>query len=168
MCTGRSAVLGHGRCQPLSQSNSDLYRDFSEHPTITAGWSPTSFLPSCALRRFAQRGQQRLWQVQLLRLRWCVSPWQAQAARSWGNPSPTLQTGMFRLAQSNDWTQVVGMGEVTDGTSNTIMMGEVTESYRINPTTTNWMFPLWAGGNNDQGGMWRMNSWGDCAVPSVT
>ncbi len=92
-------------------------------------------------------------------------PWQAQSAKSWGNPSRTIQTGMFRLAQSNDWTQVVGMGEITDGTSNSIMMGEVTESYFINPTTTNNCFPIWAGGNNNGGGQWRMNSWGRLCGP---
>ncbi len=92
-------------------------------------------------------------------------PWEAQAAKSWGNPSRTIQTGMFRLAQSNDWTQVVGMGEISDGTSNTIMMGEVTESYFINPTTTNTCFPIWAGGNNDGGGQWRMNAWGRLCGP---
>jgi len=93
------------------------------------------------------------------------APWQAQGAKSWGAPDRMTQTGMFRLAQSNDWTKVVGLAEVTDGLSNTIMMGEVTESYRINVGTTNWMFPIWAGGNNNEGGQWRMNSWGRLCGP---
>jgi len=72
---------------------------------------------------------------------------------------------MFRLAQSNDYTKVVSMQEVTDGLSNSIMMGEVSESHRINISSTGTMFPIWAGGNNDWGGQWRMNSWGRLCGP---
>jgi prepilin-type N-terminal cleavage/methylation domain-containing protein len=92
------------------------------------------------------------------------APWIAEN-RSWGQPTRLEQTGMFRLAQSNYTTEVVSFQEVTDGLSNTIMMGEVTDSYRNNLTSTNKMFPLWVGGNNDWGGQWRMNSWGRLCGP---
>lgn len=92
-------------------------------------------------------------------------PWQAQGNTSWGNPNRNIQTGMFRLAQSNDWTKVVGFNEVTDGLSNTIMMGEVTESYRNHGNSTDKTFPIWAGGNHDWSGQWRMCSWGRLCGP---
>jgi len=146
--------------------NSDLYREFirvsNNHGGIVAEEFSGFMCPSDVLPKEDNNG--------FGKSNYCVcvgddSPWEAQGATSWGSPSRMQQTGMFRLAQSNNDTKVVPMSEISDGTSNSIMMGEVTESYRINPTTINTMFPLWAGGNNDWGGQWRMNSWGRLCGP---
>jgi hypothetical protein len=85
-------------------------------------------------------------------------PWTGN--KGWGNPNRTSQNGMFRLAQSNDWTHCVPFAEVTDGLSNTIMLGEVTESHRIHAGKTDGAYPIWAGGNNNDNGQWRFCSWG--------
>jgi hypothetical protein len=147
-------------------SNSDSYREFirvsNNHGGMAAEEFAAFICPSDILPKEDNNG--------FGKTNYCVcvgddSPWEAQSATSWGSPSRTTQTGMFRLAQSNDYTQVVGMNEVTDGTSNTIMMGEVSASYRIQPSSTGTMFPLWAGGNNDWGGQWRMSSWGRLCGP---
>jgi prepilin-type N-terminal cleavage/methylation domain-containing protein len=87
------------------------------------------------------------------------------AGKSWGTPSRTLQSGMFRLAQNNDNTHCVGLEEVTDGLSSTLMIGEVTESRRVRITDTGKVFPIWAGGNNDWAGQWRICSWARLAGP---
>jgi len=151
---------------PHPQSSSDSYRNFfqtsNNHGGMGAEEFPAFMCPSDVLPKEDNNG--------FGKSNYCAcvgddSPWQAQSAKSWGSPSRTQQTGMFRLAQSNDYTQVVGMAEVTDGTSNTIMMGEVTESYFINPTAISSCFPLWAGSNNDGGGQWRMNAWGRLCGP---
>ncbi len=90
------------------------------------------------------------------------------AGKSWGTPSREEQTGMFRLAQNNNNTKCVGLEEITDGLSSTLMIGEVTESYRVGITDTGKVFPLWAGGNNDWAGQWRICSWARLAGPVCT
>lgn len=148
-------------------SNSDTYQpairvDRNHGNSIAKDKIPAFMCPSDVLPKEDDNGYGKS--------NYCVSvgddsPWQAQGAKSWNAPSRDIQTGMFRLAQSNDFTKVVGMAEVTDGLSNTIMMGEVTESYGINVATINGPFPIWAGGNNSGGGQWRMNSWGRLCGP---
>jgi prepilin-type N-terminal cleavage/methylation domain-containing protein len=148
-------------------SNSDNYGNFirvgnNHGNSIAMDELPAFMCPSDVLPKEDNNGYGKS--------NYCVcvgddSVWEVQGATSWGAPSRDIQTGMFRLAQSNDWTKVVGLSEVIDGTSNTIMMGEVTESFRINVSSTGTMFPIWAGGNNDWGGQWRMNSWGRLCGP---
>jgi len=58
--------------------------------------------------------------------------------------------GMLLYANENDNTYVVTMGQVSDGTSNTVMIGEVTESTNVSSANNNnARFPVWCGG---QGG----------------
>ncbi|HPU06797.1 MAG TPA: DUF1559 domain-containing protein [Thermogutta sp.] len=95
-------------------------------------------------------------------------PWVNQymsGGLSWSEPSASLQNGMFRLAQTNDYHFVTTFSEIIDGTSNVIAVGEVSESPNISRTQTDRMFPLWAGGNNDWAGQWRISSWARVAGP---
>lgn len=147
-------------------SNSDNYQPAIEtgrnHGGVVTDEIPAFMCPSDVLPKEDNNG--------FGKSNYCVcvgddSPWEAQGATAWTSPSRNIQTGMFRLAQENNWTKVVSLAEVTDGTSNTIMMGEVTESYRINVASIDKMFPLWAGGNNDWNGQWRMSSWGRLCGP---
>jgi prepilin-type processing-associated H-X9-DG protein len=64
-----------------------------------------------------------------------------------------LQTGMIGWDNDNINTWCRGMQECTDGTSNTFLIGEVGKSAGlIEPGITNHgNFPIWAGGNDDQG-----------------
>jgi hypothetical protein len=147
-------------------SNSDQYRDYIRtsrnhggipQEEIEAWMCPSDVLPKEDNNGFGKSN-------------YCVcvgddSPWQAQGGVSWGSPSRTAQTGMFRLAQSNNATHCVSFSEVTDGLSNTFMMGEVTETHNVHPNRRGRVFPLWVGGNNDWGGRWRMNSWGRLCGP---
>lgn len=98
------------------------------------------------------------------------TPWvnyfTANGATSWTAPSgQTGQDGVFRLAQDNSNHYVTNMGLITDGTSNVLAIGEVTVSSNVHPTQTGRVFPLWAGGNNDWNGQWRISSWARVAGP---
>jgi hypothetical protein len=57
---------------------------------------------------------------------------------------------MLLYANENNRSDVVRLADVTDGTSNTLMVGEVTESLNARPGVINTtQFPTWAAGNND-------------------
>lgn len=96
------------------------------------------------------------------------NPWVSQLTSgvSWSSPSQTTQTGMFRLAQSNANTYCVSLAELTDGTSNVIAVGEVSVTANITTSKIDGAFPLWAGGNNDGGGQWRICSWARLTGPN--
>jgi prepilin-type N-terminal cleavage/methylation domain-containing protein len=67
-----------------------------------------------------------------------------------GNPSATKQNGILINDASNSNTMLHSMAAVTDGLSNTIMLGEIGASANVSPNkTNNGSFPLWAGGNNN-------------------
>ncbi|ASV74184.1 hypothetical protein THTE_1582 [Thermogutta terrifontis] len=92
------------------------------------------------------------------------TPWYVQLTTgggpSWSQPSGASgQNGMFRLAQTNDYHYVTTFADITDGSSNVIAIGEVSESGNVTRTMIDRVFPLWAGGNNDWAGQWRISSW---------
>lgn len=89
----------------------------------------------------------------------------ANGATSWSQPSGTLQDGMFRLAQTNDYHYVTTFADIIDGTSNVIAVGEVSLSANVQITQIDRVFPLWAGGNNDWAGQWRICSWARVTGP---
>ena len=72
----------------------------------------------------------------------------------WGcsaNVVPFNQSGPFYMANNNETTTVSKIASITDGTSNTVMRGEVTCSATVKPMAFGSVaFPLWAGivGNN--------------------
>jgi len=73
---------------------------------------------------------------------------------SWGcaNWKGKDQTGVLTFDNDNNETWTVSMGDVRDGTSNTLMVGEIGQSQNVYGTKNdNGNFPLWAGGNNDGG-----------------
>ena len=69
------------------------------------------------------------------------------------------QTGVIRNAWNNNTTWVTKFRDITDGTSKTIMFGEVGRSSGVYPGKTDGRnFPLWAGMNNN--GWWSNGDWG--------
>jgi prepilin-type N-terminal cleavage/methylation domain-containing protein len=61
------------------------------------------------------------------------------------------QNGIFFISNDNTDTTVININQITDGTSNTAMVGEVSVSQSNTPQTpNNAEFPVWAGavGNN--------------------
>ena len=64
----------------------------------------------------------------------------------------TQYNGVILFDNNNNTTTFVGLRDITDGTSMTLMVGEVSVSANVNPvtnanTTSNGAFPVWAGGN---------------------
>jgi len=60
------------------------------------------------------------------------------------------QNGFLLMANDNNQTWVTRMADLTDGTSNTVAVGEVTISQNVTPAKTNApMFPIWASGNDN-------------------
>lgn len=62
------------------------------------------------------------------------------------------QNGMLLHSNDNTNTYVTRFSDLTDGTSNTIAVGEVTTSLNVSSATTNsGLYPVWVGGNNNGG-----------------
>jgi prepilin-type N-terminal cleavage/methylation domain-containing protein/prepilin-type processing-associated H-X9-DG protein len=80
-----------------------------------------------------------------------IATFTAQGCAS-GTFQGRAQTGVLLFDNNNTVTTVTNMASVTDGTSNTIMVGEIGSSENVSPqNNTNGNFPLWSGGNNDGG-----------------
>ncbi|MCA9210072.1 MAG: DUF1559 domain-containing protein [Planctomycetales bacterium] len=77
------------------------------------------------------------------------------ALASWGCGSPNAtsqQNGVLMNDNHNQNTMALNMAAVTDGTSNTLLVGEIGRSDNVNPSIIDGNnFPLWAGGNVDGG-----------------
>jgi prepilin-type N-terminal cleavage/methylation domain-containing protein/prepilin-type processing-associated H-X9-DG protein len=74
-----------------------------------------------------------------------------------GNPTRDVQNGVLIHDNNNTITRVCGMHDVTDGTANVFLVGEVGPSANVHARRNNTgNFPVWAGGNNDNGcsGQW--------------
>jgi prepilin-type processing-associated H-X9-DG protein len=78
---------------------------------------------------------------------------------SWATPAVTTygcggvngsrQNGVLLHSNNNDNTWCSSIQSISDGTSNTIAVGEATTSTNVTLTNTNTnQFPVWAGGNN--------------------
>jgi prepilin-type N-terminal cleavage/methylation domain-containing protein len=68
------------------------------------------------------------------------------------NAKGSLQRGVFLMANDNSYTWTTNMASMIDGTSNTIMVGEVSETLNINSKKpSDSRFPIWVGGNNNGG-----------------
>lgn len=67
-----------------------------------------------------------------------------------GSVKGDVQEGVLLFANDNNTTWTTSLAMITDGTSNTIMAGEVTVSENVKPTSLNdARYPIWAGGNNN-------------------
>ena len=85
-------------------------------------------------------------------------PWGGNTSTGYGGNNGDLLNGLFVECNSNDNTYVRTMGRVTDGTSNTIAIGEITATVSAPVNGTNG--PTWAGGQNQFGG-WNGPSFGE-------
>jgi prepilin-type N-terminal cleavage/methylation domain-containing protein/prepilin-type processing-associated H-X9-DG protein len=62
------------------------------------------------------------------------------------------QNGILLFSNHNNNTYVVNMASITDGTSNVIAAGEVTETQNVTATNIGGPnFPIWVGGQNNAG-----------------
>ncbi len=94
---------------------------------------------------------------------WNAAPPAPQVNVTWNTcaqPKPINQNGYLPHGNDNGSTNCIDMAAVLDGTSNTLMVGEVGQSRNVAPNIiNNGNFPIWAGGNNDGGcAGWFMGS----------
>jgi prepilin-type N-terminal cleavage/methylation domain-containing protein/prepilin-type processing-associated H-X9-DG protein len=71
------------------------------------------------------------------------------------------QLGVFFFSNNNDTTTVARMASITDGTSNTVGVGEVTSNYETFNDFNDGACPIWIGGNPNNrgcGDVWGMAS----------
>jgi prepilin-type N-terminal cleavage/methylation domain-containing protein/prepilin-type processing-associated H-X9-DG protein len=62
------------------------------------------------------------------------------------------QNGILLWANENNNNYVTRMADIHDGTSNTVIVGEVSVSQNVSPSILNHgSFPIWAAGNNNGG-----------------
>lgn len=74
----------------------------------------------------------------------------AMSSFACATPSNSIQNGVLINAANNTSTVCLNMAAITDGTSNTIILGEIGQSANVSINKTNTgSFPLWAGGNNN-------------------
>jgi prepilin-type N-terminal cleavage/methylation domain-containing protein len=76
----------------------------------------------------------------------------SQYSTGCANYKGNVQNGVMLYDNDNDNCWVIGLGDLTDGTSNVLMVGELGESVHVHRTKINdGGYPTWAGGN-DEGG----------------
>ncbi|MCI0360946.1 MAG: DUF1559 domain-containing protein [Planctomycetaceae bacterium] len=69
-----------------------------------------------------------------------------------GRPQQAVQNGYFMHDNNNDNTICTDMAAILDGTSNTLMVGEVGRSWTVNPSLVNGAsYPVWIGGHPNGG-----------------
>ncbi len=81
-----------------------------------------------------------------------------------GGVTGARMNGVLLASNNNDNTWVVGIKDISDGTSNTLMIGEATVSLNQPYDVYRAPFPVWAGGQNSggNGGCNGVTSLGNC------
>ncbi len=66
---------------------------------------------------------------------------------SWTNPNGGTMNGILRQSNNNNQTWTTSITQISDGTSNTVIVGEVTANLNNYLESNGGWIPIWAGGN---------------------
>jgi prepilin-type N-terminal cleavage/methylation domain-containing protein/prepilin-type processing-associated H-X9-DG protein len=78
---------------------------------------------------------------------------------SWSNPNGGTMNGILLQANNNYQTWTVRIAHISDGTSNTVAVGEVAPNQVSYTTSNNDIIPIWAGGNPAFSGQGRQHNY---------
>jgi prepilin-type N-terminal cleavage/methylation domain-containing protein len=129
-----SGVAGYGRCTVNTLAGSGLVAGGIVSKAIPMLICPSDILPQISTAGYAKTNYVG----------------NLGNSYQWGSTSlgcgvtGALQNGILLLSNDDNNTYVVKMSDVTDGTSNTIAVGEASASTNANPSNTAKM-PVWAG-----------------------
>jgi len=70
-----------------------------------------------------------------------------QGWQSWTVPNGATENGILLQSNDNYQTWPINIAKITDGTSNTVILGEATFNLSCYPLNSTNGFPIWAGGN---------------------
>jgi len=170
-------VAGHAFPTPHPGTNTDSYNWYTQprnnHGSAAAGEGARSVLAAfvCPSDNLPPTDNNGYGKSNYCCCLGSETPWisyfTSAGATAWNRPTgQTEQDGVFRLAQTNNDHYQTDFGAIIDGSSNVIAVGEVSTSSMVDPRQTGRVFPIWAGGNNDWGGQWRISSWARVTGPN--
>lgn len=129
----------YGRCVTNTSAGSAVYPGGAVAAKLNALVCPSDILPAISTNGYAKTnyvgnlGNSALW---------------GGTSFGCGGVTGKTQNGILLQANDNNNTYVTRIADITDGTSNTIMVGEASQSASAQPSNTARM-PVWGGG---QGG----------------
>ncbi len=140
----------NGNLDSWSAGPAEVWRnDISAHRPATKLSLPSFLCPSNALPRFDDDGYGASSYVGNMGN-------ELRPFTGWGcgnePDNRAEQNGYLMHDGNNTRTNCLDMAAILDGTSNTLMVGEIGKSYGVQPGVINGAnFPVWSGGNNDGG-----------------
>jgi prepilin-type N-terminal cleavage/methylation domain-containing protein/prepilin-type processing-associated H-X9-DG protein len=140
------ATAGVGRCDTNNTVGSGVFTGGAVAAKLNALVCPSDILPAVNGNGFGK--------TNYLGNLGNTAGWGGNTSIGCGNILGSAQNGILVFSNNDNNTYVTRMGDVTDGTSNTVMVGEVSAS-TSNTVANPSRLPVWAGANGGGCGTWQ-------------